>query len=79
MNKAELINAIAEKAGLVKLIAKAIKPITKWLFKGVPEESEALGNVALSFSANACWLILCFLRSCESLIMHLKQDGLIIL
>lgn len=50
------IMRIAEKAGLVKLIAKAIKPITKWLFKGVPEESEALGNVALSFSANALGL-----------------------
>ncbi len=47
---------IAEKAGLVKLIAKLIKPITKWLFKDIPSDSPALGNVALSFSANALGL-----------------------
>ena len=47
---------IAEKAGLVKLIARLIKPITKWLFKDIPSDSPALGNVALSFSANALGL-----------------------
>jgi len=50
------IMRIAEKSGLVKLIAKLIKPITKWLFKEIPENSPALGNVALSFSANALGL-----------------------
>ena len=47
---------IAEKAGLVQIIAKIIRPITKWLFNEVPENSPALGNVALSFSANALGL-----------------------
>ena len=47
---------IAEKAGLVQIIAKLIRPITKWLFNEVPENSPALGNVALSFSANAVGL-----------------------
>ena len=50
------IMRIAEKAGLVKIIAKLIKPITKWLFKDIPSDSPALGNVALSFSANALGL-----------------------
>ena len=50
------IMRIAEKSGLVKLIANLIKPITKWLFKEIPENSPALGNVALSFSANALGL-----------------------
>lgn len=50
------IMRIAEKSGLVKIIAKLIKPITKWLFNDIPEESPAIGNVALSFSANALGL-----------------------
>jgi len=47
---------IAEKSGLVQLIAKLIKPITRWLFNEIPEESPAIGNIALSFSANALGL-----------------------
>lgn len=47
---------IAEKSGLVALIAKIIKPITKHLFKGVPEESPAIGDIAMNFSANALGL-----------------------
>lgn len=50
------IMRIAEKAGLVQLIAKLIRPITKWLFNEIREHSPALGNVALSFSANALGL-----------------------
>ncbi|MBR3889072.1 nucleoside recognition protein [bacterium] len=50
------IMRIAEKSGLVKIIAKLIKPITKWLFNDIPEESSAIGNIALSFSANALGL-----------------------
>lgn len=47
---------IAEKAGLVQWIAKLIKPITKWIFNDVPPENEAIGNIALSVSANALGL-----------------------
>jgi len=47
---------IAEKCGIVKFIAKLITPITKWLFNEIPEDNEAIGNIALSFSANALGL-----------------------
>ena len=47
---------VAEKSGLVKFIAKLIKPITKWLFDEIPPESPAIGNIALSVSANALGL-----------------------
>lgn len=50
------IMRIAEKSGIVQQIAKCIQPITKWLFKGISEDSPAVGNVALSFSANALGL-----------------------
>ena len=50
------IMRIAEKSGLVQLLAKAIKPVTKWLFKDVPPENPAIGNIALSVSANALGL-----------------------
>ena len=44
---------IAEKCGLVSLIAKIIKPITKRLFNEIPEDSPAIGDIAMNFSANA--------------------------
>ncbi len=47
---------VAEKCGLVALIARAIKPVTKRLFDEVPENSPALGDIAMSFSANALGL-----------------------
>lgn len=47
---------IAEKSGLVELIAKIIKPVTKRLFNEIPEESPAIGDIAMNFSANALGL-----------------------
>ena len=47
---------IAEKSGLVELIAKIIKPVTKHLFREIPEESPAIGDIAMNFSANALGL-----------------------
>jgi spore maturation protein A len=44
---------IAEKCGLIKVIAKIIKPITKKLFNEIPENSPAIGDIAMSISANA--------------------------
>lgn len=44
---------IAEKCGLVSLIAKIIKPVTRRLFNEIPEDSPAIGDIAMSFSANA--------------------------
>ena len=50
------IMKIAEKSGLVSFIAKLLKPITKRLFNELPEDSPAIGDVAMSFSANALGL-----------------------
>ena len=47
------IMKIAEKSGLVELIAKVIKPITKKLFNELPEDSPAIGDIAMNFTANA--------------------------
>ena len=47
------IMKIAEKSGLVQLIAKIIKPITKKLFNELPEDSPAIGDIAMNFTANA--------------------------
>jgi nucleoside recognition domain protein len=44
---------IAEKCGLIALISKLIKPITKKLFNEIPEDSPAIGDIAMAFAANA--------------------------
>lgn len=44
---------IAEKCGLIEFISKLIKPITKRLFTDIPEDSPAVGDIAMSFTANA--------------------------
>lgn len=44
---------IAKQCGLIEFIAKIIKPITKKLFNEIPEDSPAIGDIAMSFSANA--------------------------
>lgn len=43
---------IADKCGLIKFIAKVIKPITKKLFNEIPEDSPAIGDIAMTFTAN---------------------------
>ena len=47
---------IAEKAGIVGYITKLIKPIAKWLFNEIPHDNKAVGDIAMSFSANALGL-----------------------
>lgn len=44
---------LAEESGLIALISKAIKPVTKRLFPEVPPEHPAIGSVAMNISANA--------------------------
>lgn len=44
---------IADKCGLISVIARIIKPVTKKLFNEIPEDSPAIGDIAMSFSANA--------------------------
>ena len=46
------IMKIAEKAGLVNLIARSVKPITKWLFPEVPPEHPAVTAMIMNISAN---------------------------
>ncbi len=53
------IMKIAEKSGLVNIIAKVLTPIGKRLFPEIPdtkEGNEVIGNVAFNFSANALGL-----------------------
>lgn len=44
---------IAEQSGLIKVISKLIKPVTKRLFNEIPENSPAIGDIAMAFTANA--------------------------
>lgn len=44
---------VAEKSGLVKWISKLLRPITKFLFNEVPEDSPAIAQIAMNFTANA--------------------------
>lgn len=50
------IMKIAEKSGIIDLITKLIKPIAKWLFNDIPSDNKAVGDIAMSFSANALGL-----------------------
>ncbi|MBE7703043.1 MAG: hypothetical protein E7Z89_03220 [Cyanobacteria bacterium SIG28] len=50
------IMRIAEKSGFVKFISKLIFPLIKPLFKDVPQNSPAFGDIAMSLSANALGL-----------------------
>ncbi len=44
---------IAKQCGLIEFIAKIIKPVTKRIFNEIPEDSPAIGDIAMSFTANA--------------------------
>ncbi len=48
------IMKIAEEAGLIGLLARAIKPISKRLFPDIPDGHPALGAMVMNISAN--WL-----------------------
>ena len=50
------IMRIAEKSGFDVFIAKLLKPITKLLFKDIKPDSPAIGDIAMSLSANALGL-----------------------
>ncbi len=43
---------IAEAAGLVQALARAMRPLFKWLFPGVPDDHPALGAIAMNMGAN---------------------------
>jgi len=46
------IMKIAEESGLIRIIAKGLKPITIRLFPDVPEDHPAIGSIVLNMSAN---------------------------
>lgn len=46
------IMKIAEKGGLVKTLAKALKPVMLKLFPSVPSDHPAMGSIILNLSAN---------------------------
>jgi spore maturation protein A len=43
---------IAEEAGLVRTIARMLKPIMVWLFPDIPSDGEAMGAIIMNISAN---------------------------
>lgn len=50
------IMKIAQDCGFVKFVAKLLKPIAKILFKDIKLGSEAIGDIAMNFTANALGL-----------------------
>lgn len=43
---------IAEEAGLIKIIARVVRPITRFLFPDVPSDHPAMGAMIMNISAN---------------------------
>ncbi len=43
---------VAEEAGLIKIIARSVRPITKFLFPSVPQDHPAMGSMIMNISAN---------------------------
>ncbi|MCX7797529.1 MAG: spore maturation protein [Melioribacter sp.] len=46
------IMKIAEEAGLITLISKLVRPITKFLFPDVPQDHPAIASIIMNISAN---------------------------
>ncbi|MDD5350999.1 MAG: nucleoside recognition domain-containing protein, partial [Chthoniobacteraceae bacterium] len=43
---------LAELAGLIRVVARALRPVLRWLFPEVPSEHPALGAMAMNMAAN---------------------------
>jgi len=43
---------VAERAGLVTLLARRLRPLMRWLFPDVPAEHPAMGSMVLNIAAN---------------------------
>ena len=43
---------IAEESGLIRIIARALRPLTIRLFPNVPEDHPAIGSIVLNMAAN---------------------------
>ena len=46
------IMKIAEESGLIRIIAKGLRPITIRLFPDIPDDHPAIGSIVLNMSAN---------------------------
>lgn len=46
------IMRLAEKSGLVELLAKGLRPILRWLFPDVPPTHPAMGSMVMNMAAN---------------------------
>ncbi len=46
------IMKIGEKAGVIRVFARAVSPLFRVLFKGIPKDSPAYGSVMMNLSAN---------------------------
>jgi len=46
------IMRLAERAGLVALLARALRPLMLWLYPDVPAEHPAMGSILLNMAAN---------------------------
>lgn len=43
---------LAEKAGLIQTMARALRPVMRWLFPDVPPEHPAMGSMLMNLAAN---------------------------
>jgi spore maturation protein SpmA len=43
---------LAELAGLIRVVARALRPVLRWLFPDVPAEHPAMGAMAMNMAAN---------------------------
>ncbi len=50
------IMKLAEKAGLVRGLARLVKPLTSFLFPSIPKDHPALGAIIMNLSANVLGL-----------------------
>ena len=46
------IMRLAERAGLIQLLAHAMRPVMKWLFPDVPADHPAMGSMLMNMAAN---------------------------
>jgi len=46
------IMRLAEKAGLIQVMARALRPVMKWLFPDVPVQHPAMGSMLMNMAAN---------------------------
>ncbi len=50
------IMKVAEEAGMIRLLAALVKPLTAFLFPGVPRDHPAMGAIIMNLSANVLGL-----------------------